>query len=166
MSFFARPGQLIALLLVLFTTHLHASGPLRIAAASDLRYALDDIVDLYRAANPDAAIEVIYGSSGKMTTQIINGAPYDIFFSADISFPERLKAEGLTSTEPAVYALGRIVIWSNTVNAAGLTGRSGVGHGYPNRHRPTGARALRSARKRGHAIRRGVGCGTTQTGVW
>lgn len=121
MSFFARPGQLIALLLVLFTTHLHASGPLRIAAASDLRYALDDIVDLYRAANPDAAIEVIYGSSGKMTTQIINGAPYDIFFSADISFPERLKAEGLTSTEPAVYALGRIVIWSNTVNAAGLT---------------------------------------------
>lgn len=122
MSLFARSGQRIALLiLVLFTTTLHASGPLRIAAASDLRYALDDIVDLYRDAHPGAAIEVIYGSSGKMTTQIINGAPYDLFFSADIAFPERLKTEGLTSTEPAVYALGRIVIWSNTVNAAGLT---------------------------------------------
>ena len=55
--------------------------------------------------------EVIYGSSGKITTQILNGAPYDIFFSADISFPERLRAEGFTATEPAVYALGRIVLF-------------------------------------------------------
>ncbi|KPQ29890.1 MAG: molybdate ABC transporter, periplasmic molybdate-binding protein [Marinobacter excellens HL-55] len=122
MSLFTKYGQLIALLaLALFTTTLHASGPLRIAAASDLRYALNDIVDLYREARPEANIEVIYGSSGKMTTQIINGAPYDVFFSADISFPEKLQAEGLTTTEPSVYAIGRIVIWSNTLDAASLT---------------------------------------------
>ncbi|WP_152208159.1 molybdate ABC transporter substrate-binding protein [Marinobacter changyiensis] len=100
---------------------LHASEPVRLAAASDLRYALDDIIGMYRQEHPDVDIEVIYGSSGKMTTQIINGAPYDLFFSADISYPEKLKAQGLTATEPAVYAIGRIVIWSNTLAAASLT---------------------------------------------
>jgi len=122
MSLFSGSARLITLLaLLLLTTSLHASQPVRIAAASDLRYALDDIIELYREANPGANIQVIYGSSGKMTTQIINGAPYDIFFSADISFPERLKEEGMTATEPAVYAIGRIVIWSSTLDAASLT---------------------------------------------
>jgi molybdate transport system substrate-binding protein len=92
-----------------------------IAAASDLRFALNDIIGLYRQQHPEHEPEVIYGSSGKMTTQIINGAPYDIFFSADIAFPERLKAEGFAATEPAVYAIGRIVIWSNTLDASQLT---------------------------------------------
>lgn len=100
---------------------LHASEPMRIAAASDLRYALNDIIGVYRQEHPDVNIEVIYGSSGKMTTQIINGAPYDVFFSADISYPEKLKAHGMTATEPAVYAIGRIVIWSNTLEADSLT---------------------------------------------
>lgn len=122
MSLFAKSGRpLASLALMLLASSLHASEPMRIAAASDLRYALDDIIEVYRQANPDANIEVIYGSSGKMTTQIINGAPYDIFFSADITFPKKLKEQGLTTTEPAVYAIGRIVIWSNTINAASLT---------------------------------------------
>ena len=122
MSLFAKPARWLMLLaLLLSTSVLYAGDPLRIAAASDLRYALDEIVNLYRETHPDTAIEVVYGSSGKMTTQIINGAPYDIFFSADIAFPEKLKGKGLTTTEPAVYALGRIVIWSNTLSAAGLT---------------------------------------------
>ncbi|HSP01130.1 MAG TPA: molybdate ABC transporter substrate-binding protein [Thioalkalivibrio sp.] len=92
-----------------------------IAAASDLRFALDDIIEIYRKHYPGHQVEVIYGSSGKMTTQIMHGAPYDIFFSADIAFPERLKAEGFTVTDPAVYAIGRIVIWSNTLDASQLS---------------------------------------------
>lgn len=112
---------LVSLVLLGLAGAAYASEPVRIAAASDLRYALDDIIALYRGQNPDANIQAIYGSSGKMTTQIINGAPYDLFFSADIAFPERLHAEGLTATEPAVYAIGRIVIWSSTLDAASLT---------------------------------------------
>ncbi|MFN4262192.1 MAG: molybdate ABC transporter substrate-binding protein [Thioalkalivibrionaceae bacterium] len=92
-----------------------------VAAASDLRYALDDIAEIYREKHPEHEIDIIYGSSGKMTTQIMNGAPYDVFFSADISFPERLQAAGFTATDPEVYAIGRIVIWSNTVDASELT---------------------------------------------
>jgi molybdate transport system substrate-binding protein len=92
-----------------------------IAAASDLRFALDDIIMVYHKDHPDHEFEVIYGSSGKITTQIINGAPCDLFFSADISFPEKLKAEGFTTTDPAVYAIGRIVIWSHTPDASKLS---------------------------------------------
>ncbi|MBS0001783.1 MAG: molybdate ABC transporter substrate-binding protein [Thioalkalivibrio sp.] len=97
-----------------------AAERLSVAAASDLRYALDDIVALYRETHPGPIPTVIYGSSGKMTTQIIHGAPYDLFFSADIAFPQRLQAAGLAATEPAVYAIGRIVIWSNTLDASEL----------------------------------------------
>lgn len=105
---------------LLFTMAAHADR-FTIAAASDLRFALDDIIEVYRQDHPEHEFEVIYGSSGKMTTQIMNGAPYDLFFSADISFPEKLKAEGFTATDPAVYAIGRIVIWSNTLDASELT---------------------------------------------
>lgn len=117
-----KAWRMLALLAaLLFTSSLQAGELVRIAAASDLRYALDDIIELYREANPAANVQVVYGSSGKMTTQIINGAPYDIFFSADIAFPKRLEQEGLTATPPAVYAIGRIVLWSNTLDAGSLT---------------------------------------------
>jgi molybdate transport system substrate-binding protein len=112
-----RPLLLACLLL--FGTGARADQFI-IAAASDLRFALNDIIEVYRRNHPEHELEVVYGSSGKMTTQIINGAPYDIFFSADISFAERLSAEGFTATDPAVYAIGRIVLWSNTVDASKL----------------------------------------------
>lgn len=119
---YAKPVRLLGVLLLsLLIPPVHASEIVRIAAASDLRYALDDIVELYHQAHADARIEVIYGSSGKMTTQIINGAPYDMFFSADIAFAQKLEEKGMAATEPAVYAIGRIVLWSNTLDAADLT---------------------------------------------
>ena len=99
--------------LLAVSANAHAGqSPLTIAAASDLRYALDDVAAAFRDAHADAQLRIIYGSSGKMTTQIINGAPYDLFFSADIAFPEKLEREGLTATAPSVYALGRIVVWT------------------------------------------------------
>jgi molybdate transport system substrate-binding protein len=102
------------------SAHLAHAEKFTIAAASDLRFALDDIAEVYRERHPDHRFEIIYGSSGKMTTQIMNGAPYDVFFSADIAFPERLKEAGFAATEPEVYAIGRIVIWSNTLDASEL----------------------------------------------
>lgn len=113
--------SLLVVLVMLASAGVAQAEKFTIAAASDLRFALDDIIALYRQAHPAHQVEVIYGSSGKMSTQIINGAPFDIFFSADIAFPQRLHAQGFTATEPAVYALGRIVLWSNTVDASVLT---------------------------------------------
>lgn len=108
-------------LLALFLALPAMAERFTIAAASDLRYALDEIVAAYRATHPDHDITVIYGSSGKMTTQILNGAPFDVFFSADIAFPERLAEAGFSASTPEVYAIGRIVLWSRRLDASTLS---------------------------------------------
>ena len=94
---------------------------LTIAAASDLKFAFQEIVTDVKRANPNDEVEVIIGSSGKFFTQIQNGAPFDLFFSADVGYPNQLKQDGLTSSEVSLYALGRIVLWSGQVDASQLT---------------------------------------------
>lgn len=83
-----------------------------IAAAADLKFAMDEIVTQFKKTNPADNVEVIYGSSGKIFTQIQRAAPYDLYFSADISYPEKLEAAGLTAGATKLYAFGRIVLWS------------------------------------------------------
>ncbi len=95
-----------------------AGEKLTIAAAADLKFAMDEIAASFRKAHPGDEVDVIYGSSGKFHTQIQQGAPFDIFFSADKGFAEGLKAEGLAVTEPKLYAVGRIVLWSSTHDAS------------------------------------------------
>ncbi|WP_440997731.1 molybdate ABC transporter substrate-binding protein [Arhodomonas sp. SL1] len=101
-----------------------AAAELRIAAASDLKYALAEIAEGFRAEHPDARIDVIYGSSGKFATQIRNGAPFDLYFSADIAYPRSLHEEGYTGGPPRPYAVGRVVLW---VTQSGLEGLSLAG---------------------------------------
>jgi len=98
-------------LLAVGMTH-SAEERLRIAAASDLRYALAEIVEVFRAEHPDARIDVIYGSSGKFHTQIRHGAPFDLYFSADIAYAQALHEQRLTASPPKLYAIGHIVLWS------------------------------------------------------
>jgi molybdate transport system substrate-binding protein len=88
------------------------AGRLTIAAASDLRFALDEVLTPFRAAQPNAAVEVIYGASGKLATQLRNGAPFDVFLSADIAFARELHEAGLATSAPRVYAIGRLAAWS------------------------------------------------------
>jgi molybdate transport system substrate-binding protein len=88
------------------------AGSLIIAAASDLRFALDEVVEQFKAGRPGEDIRVIYGSSGKLFAQIANGAPFDLYFSADIAYPRELEQKGLTAGPTRPYALGRIVLWS------------------------------------------------------
>jgi molybdate transport system substrate-binding protein len=92
-----------------------------IAAAADLRFAMDEIVTQFRARHPADRIEVVYGSSGKFHTQIRQGAPYDLYFSADIEYPRRLAEDGLAASEVWPYATGRIVLWSPTLDATRMT---------------------------------------------
>jgi len=105
--------KLLLLLLVAALVKINAQS-ITIAAAADLRYALDDITKLYNINHQDVKIDLIYGSSGNLFQQISNQAPYDIFFSADISFPAKLDSLKLTSGKPILYAIGRIVLWSST----------------------------------------------------
>lgn len=98
-----------------------AAQKVTIAAAADLKFAMDEIASSFRKAHPGDEVEVIYGSSGKFHTQIQQGAPFDVFFSADVGFARGLKEEGQAITEPKLYAVGRIVLWSAAHDASKLT---------------------------------------------
>jgi len=83
-----------------------------IAAAADLKFAMDSMVTAFKIQNPGSAIEVVYGSSGKFFEQISNDAPFDLFFSADQDYAAKLKSKGLTIGDVKIYGIGQIVIWS------------------------------------------------------
>jgi molybdate transport system substrate-binding protein len=105
--------KIFLLLLLAGIVRLNAQS-ITIAAAADLRFALDDITKLYKETHQDAKIDVIYGSSGNLYQQISNQAPFDLFFSADFSFAAKLDSLKLTSGKPKIYAVGHIVLWSNS----------------------------------------------------
>ncbi|WP_083944973.1 molybdate ABC transporter substrate-binding protein [Thiomicrospira microaerophila] len=110
-------GLLIALMISTFSVTAQAQKMI-IAAASDLKFALDEIHAEYLKTYPNDQVEVIYGSSGRFSQQIENGAPFDLFFSASMDYPKDLQQKGFAATEPKLYALGRIVIWSRRHDAS------------------------------------------------
>lgn len=84
----------------------------RVAAASDLTYALDAVIERFEARWPAIDVQVSYGSSGNFCTQLLHGAPYDVFFSADIAYPRQLIDANIGDGETEFhYAVGRLVIW-------------------------------------------------------
>ncbi len=93
----------------------------RVAAAADLKYAFDELKPLFEQANPVHTLELIMGSSGKFHQQIDNGAPFDMFFSADVSLPKALVKSGKAIAPVTTYAFGRVVLWSAKVDATKLT---------------------------------------------
>lgn len=84
---------------------------IKIAAAASTQYVLDTLIKAYNA--PDSIqIETIISSSGKLTAQIEQGAPYDLFISADTMYPNYLYQKGLGLATPVVYAYGQLVLWT------------------------------------------------------
>jgi molybdate transport system substrate-binding protein len=83
-----------------------------VAAASDLKFALDEIAAAFRVANPSIEVAPTYGSSGNFFAQLTNRAPFDLYLSADIEYPKKLIAQGQGIAETAFnYAIGEIVVW-------------------------------------------------------
>jgi molybdate transport system substrate-binding protein len=90
-----------------------AGQPLRIAAAADLQPVLPALMDAYKAQHAGAEVGVSYGSSATLATQIEQGAPFDLFLSADLSLPERLLKDGLVADGTVrSYARGTLVLWA------------------------------------------------------
>jgi molybdate transport system substrate-binding protein len=86
-------------------------SPPRVAAASDLQYALTEAVDLF-AKEAGARVELVFGSSGTLARQIQDGAPFELFLSADEAFVDHLVRAGRTRDRGALYATGRIVLFA------------------------------------------------------
>lgn len=146
-----------ALLLVsslLYAISAHAEK-ITVAAAADLKYAMDEIVASFKTESPGDQVDVTYGSSGKFFTQIQQGAPYDLFFSADIEFPRTLAGAGFAASEVKPYAFGRIVLWSTTQDASKMTLDSLVDPAITHvaianpKHAPYGKRAEEALRASG-----------------
>lgn len=103
--------QLWCLLLVgMLGTTLPAQD-LSVAAAANVRFALEEIEKAFEAKTK-LKVEINYSSSGKLSTQITQGAPFDVFVSADEEYPQALQKAGMTANTPKVYAQGSLVLWT------------------------------------------------------
>lgn len=112
-----RAGQPISICLAFLLSFAGLSvvssqaGEITVAAASDLNFAFKEIVAEFEKKTGNT-VKLSLGSSGNFFAQLSNAAPFDLFFSADISYPKKLEEAGLT--EPGtlyMYAVGRIVVW-------------------------------------------------------
>jgi molybdate transport system substrate-binding protein len=94
------------------TAHSQANKTLQIAAAADLQPVLPALIAQFESGSGEN-VQATYASSATLATQILNGAPFGLFLSADLSFPQRVTAQGLSTTpQPIPYARGTLVLWA------------------------------------------------------
>jgi len=113
-----KPKEFLLTWLLLMVFFPIGAQTIKIAVAGNMRAVIHEILAGYLIQNPTAKIEFILGASGGLTQQIINGAAFDMFVSADKAYPDKLKSLGLTAGEVKTYAFGRLVIWSNTFDVS------------------------------------------------
>jgi len=101
----------ILLIVLLLSLNLLANS-INIAVAANVSYAIDELKDAFEKQYPDIKVRVILGSSGKLTAQIKNGAPYGLFMSANMKYPNALYEDKIAITKPVVYTQGALAFLS------------------------------------------------------
>ena len=101
----------IILILLLSITSLFA-GTINLAVSANVSYAIDSLIKEFKKSHPDIDVRVTIGSSGNLTAQINSGAPYDIFMSANMQYPNSLYLKKIAITKPLIYAKGSIALVS------------------------------------------------------
>jgi len=99
------------LILALLTTALSA-GTINIAVAANASYVVEELKKEFAKSHRETRIRVILGGSGKLAAQIQNGAPYGLFMSANMAYPEILYQQKLATTKPRIYAQGALAYFS------------------------------------------------------
>ena len=102
---------MIAVAVLLLAHPVAHAETLTVAVAANVKFAFDDLAAVFKQET-GIDIQPVYGSSGKITAQVKEGAPYDVFLSADMEFPTRLYQAGQAVTAPKVYAYGKLVLWT------------------------------------------------------
>lgn len=111
------PAAAIVLIVIVLisaaSSALHANEKtIRIAAASSMRFVLDDLIEAYSKTTGQSNLQTIYGSSGNLYRQILQGAPYDLFLSADVQYIDDLVSKKRMD-HSAMFALGTLVLQSS-----------------------------------------------------
>jgi molybdate transport system substrate-binding protein len=107
------PGRHVWLCLLLLPFSAGAADKLSLAAAANLVYALESLTAEFKKAGPATEVTVVTGASGNLVAQIQNGAPFDVFLSADLEYPKKLVSLGLADARSlTTFAVGRLVLWS------------------------------------------------------
>jgi molybdate transport system substrate-binding protein len=88
-----------------------AAEPLSVAVAANVKPAFDELAAAF-TRQTGVAVTGSAASSGKLTAQIKNGAPFDVFLSADMEYPQDLYESGFAEAAPAVYAYGTLILWT------------------------------------------------------
>ena len=102
----------IIILCILLPSFLLQAKEIKIAVAANVSYAIEDLKRAFYKTHPETKIQVILGSSGKLTAQIKYGAPYEMLLSANMQYPQSLYMEKIAITKPVVYAQGVLAILS------------------------------------------------------
>ena len=113
-SFLMRRLHVFALALCFFVTGSE-SQELTVAVAANARYPFDEIRRSFETET-GWTVHTVVSSSGNLTSQILNGAPFDLFLSADTSYPNTVQREGYAVDSPRIYAYGKLVLWMSSGN--------------------------------------------------
>ena len=114
LNYYIKHGSTLFLLFwtcILLSCKDSDSGKLRIAAAASLQYAIEDLTNDF-TERTGIECEIIIGSSGKLTAQIMQGAPYNIFLSADMKYPVFLEENDKAHQSPEIYAYGKLIVYT------------------------------------------------------
>lgn len=101
----------IAVLILSFSCKERKNDKLIIATAANMQFAVKEIIKQF-SEQTGVGCEIVVGSSGKLTAQIKEGAPYDVFISADMKYPKELFNSGFTNEKAKTYAYGKLVLWT------------------------------------------------------
>ena len=106
-------ARIIALgcLIFLISCQSKTNDKLTVAVAANVQFAMDSLALVFEQQN-GVEINIITGSSGKLTAQIVQGAPFDVFLSADMKYPEEIYKKGIALNKPRTYAYGSLVLWT------------------------------------------------------
>ena len=137
------------ILLFILVSNIYATS-LKIAVAANVRFAFDEIALAYEKISGIKIIPIV-SSSGKLTAQIEHGAPFDIFLSANMKYPNYLYKKHLAVNEPKIYAYGGLVIWSmnKKIDNLKLTDKNIKKIAIPNpKNAPYGIQAIKYLKKK------------------
>ncbi|NLL15388.1 MAG: molybdate ABC transporter substrate-binding protein [Fibrobacter sp.] len=103
--------KVLFVMLILAAASIRSVAQIKAAVAANMKFAFEDIKTAFSKKTGYEVISV-YGSSGRLVSQIRNGAPFDLFISADTGFIDSICVSGLNAGKPEIYAFGKLVLWT------------------------------------------------------